>query len=286
MTRLESSASSPYPSETRPLARIWRSRWLPPALFVALFVAIWQVSAWRLDSSLLPFPIEVARFVWNELRLKTVGYYSVYYSFGLSLMRLAIGLAVTMVLGGILGGLMGMSRRFNALVNDFVVADLQMPFLVWALLWAIWTGFSFWTPIYTVVLASIPFVITNVAEGVRNVPKELVDMAQSYGVPRARVIRKVIFPSLIPFLLAGFRMALSLGWKSLALAELYGSDKGAGWMLRFWYDAQRITGLIGYALFFVAIAIVVDRVFLTWLTRRAFRWRAVESSTGMFTGRR
>jgi NitT/TauT family transport system permease protein len=265
---------------------MWHSRWLPPLLFVLLFLAIWQFAAWRMNSSLMPYPRDVGEFLFNELRLETVGYYSVYYSFGLSLMRLGIGLAITMAVGAALGAVMGMSPRFNALVKDFVVADLQMPFLVWALLFAIWTGFSFWTPIYTVVLASVPFVITNVAEGVRNVPKDLVDMARSYGVPRSRMIRKVVFPSLVPFMFAGFRMALSLGWKSLALAELYGADKGAGWMLRFWYDAHRMTGLIGYALCFVAIAIVIDRWFLAGLTRRAFRWRAAETSVGLLAQRR
>jgi ABC-type nitrate/sulfonate/bicarbonate transport system permease component len=283
MVEIDTINAAPQPSSSGAERRnslgqqIAHSRWIPPVVLLLVFAASWQTLSVRIDSSIFPSPLATASFMWDELRGVTTARDSVYYTFGVSLLRLTAGLIVSLVLGSVIGILMGVSKKTFATLNDFVVADLNMPFLVWALLWSMWLGFSFWTPLFTVVLASIPFVITNVAEGVRSVPRELVDMARSYGVPRLRTVRKVVVPSLVPFLFAASRYALSLGWKALVVAELFGSDRGAGWMLRHWYDSHKTVGLVGYAFFFALIAIFIDRVVLAALTKRAFRW---QGSTG------
>ena len=254
--------------------RGWRSnRLIPPLLFAALFLGGWYLAVATINTALLPNPAEVAVFIWNELRADTIAKHNVYQTFGISLVRHTAGLVIALVLGSLIGLLMGRSRRATAFLGDFVIADLNMPYLLWALLWSLWLGFSFWTPVFTIVLAAVPFVITNVAEGVRNVPRDLLDMATSYGVDRRRVIRHLVVPSLMPFLFAGFRYALSLGWKAVVIAELFGSDRGVGWMLKFWYDAHRITALVGYTFFFVVLAVLIDRVILVGLSRRVFRWQ-------------
>jgi NitT/TauT family transport system permease protein len=272
--QVPATAAAPELPPARSLRKgIWANRFVPPLLFVALFLTGWVAAVSTVETALLPNPAEVAVFIWDELRADTIAKHNVYQTFGISLVRLAAGLSIALVLGSVIGLLMGRSRRITAFLADFVIADLNMPYLLWALLWSLWLGFSFWTPVFTIVLASVPFVITNVAEGVRNVPRELVDMAKSYGVDRRTVVRHLIVPSLMPFLFAGFRYALSLGWKAVVIAELFGSDRGVGWMLKFWYDAHRITALVGYTFFFVVLAVLIDRFFLVWLGRRVFRWR-------------
>ena len=57
-----------------------------------------------------------------------------------------------------------------------------MPSLVWALIAAMWFGFGTTAPLVTVILAAVMFVVINIAEGVRNVPKDLLDMSTAYGV--------------------------------------------------------------------------------------------------------
>lgn len=271
------AAAPELPPERTPRKGIRTSRFVPPLLFLTIFLVGWVVAVANIPTALLPNPAEVAVFIFDELRADTIAKHNVYQTFGISLVRLAAGLVIAIVLGSLIGLLMGRSRRATALLGDFVIADLNMPYLLWALLWSLWLGFSFWTPVFTIVLASVPFVITNVAEGVRNVPRELVDMSASYGVNRRKVVRHVIVPSLMPFLFAGFRYALSLGWKAVVIAELFGSDRGVGWMLKFWYDAHRITALVGYTFFFVVLAVLIDRVFLVWLSRRVFRWQGTQT---------
>ncbi|MGZ5383936.1 MAG: ABC transporter permease, partial [Acidimicrobiia bacterium] len=120
---------------------------------------------------------------------------------------------------------------------------------------------------------AMPFVIINTFEGVRDVPRELSDMARAYNVPRNKVMRHVTIPSLMPFFFASLRYGLANGWKGLVLAEVFAATSGAGWNIKYWYDAHRAQGVIGYALFFILFALFVERVVLQKLSKRGLKWR-------------
>lgn len=237
------------------------------------FVAAWQLVVPLLPTDLVPTPSEVAVFMWNELRMDTVAPHTVYESFSLSFQRLAVGLFLAFAIGVPLGLLMGMRRWADWFLHDFVVVGLAMPSLVWALVAGMWFGFGDLAPVVTVTLAAVTFVVINVAEGVRNVPKELLDMGGAYGVGRYATIRHVIFPSLMPFFFAALRYGLANAWKGLVLAEVWASTEGAGWVIKFWYDAHRSQGIVGYALFFIIVAIFIERIVFGRLSGWVFRWR-------------
>jgi NitT/TauT family transport system permease protein len=211
--------------------------------------------------------------MWNELRMDTVAPHTVYESFGLSFQRLGVGLFLAFAIGVPLGLLMGLQKRAEHFLHDFVVVGLAMPSLVWALIAGMWFGFGDLAPVMTVVLAAVTFVIINIAEGVRNVPKDLLDMSSAYGVSRLAGIRHVILPSLMPFFFAALRYGLANAWKGLVLAEVWASTEGAGWVIKFWYDAHRSQGIIGYALFFIVVAVFIERVIFGRLSGYVFRWR-------------
>jgi ABC-type nitrate/sulfonate/bicarbonate transport system permease component len=246
---------------------------VPRFLAVMLFLGTWQVLAPHLSTALIPQPTDIAKTMVDELRGDTVAPATVYQSFAITLARLLVGLLIAMVLGTAIGVAMGVSRRIDAMLRDLVYGLLAMPYVVWALIAALWFGFTFKTPVIVVVLASIAFVITNVAEGVRAVPKDLVDMADSFSVSKQRILRQIILPSIMPFLFAAFRYALSLGWKALAVAEVFGASSGAGWVIRYWFDSRHMEGLFAYLGFFVIFALVMDFVVFKLIADRVFRWR-------------
>jgi NitT/TauT family transport system permease protein len=196
-----------------------------------------------------------------------------YETFGISLQRLAIGMVLAMIIGTIIGIAMGLSKGVDAFFNDWVVAILAMPNLAWALFCSLAFGFGDLGPIITVVLTGVPFVIINVREGVRNTPADLFDMARAFDVPRKRVIFNVLIPSLMPFLFAAARYAFALGWKGLVVAEVFGGQDGAGWTIKFWYDAHRAYGVVGYALLFVIFALIFEKFMFDQLSKRLFKWR-------------
>jgi ABC-type nitrate/sulfonate/bicarbonate transport system permease component len=257
----------------RSLRSLWGSTKTARVVSIVSFLVGWQVLIPLLPTALIPTPVEVGEFMWAELRADTLAPETVYQAFATSLRRLVIGFGLALLIGIPIGLLMGLFKRVENFLHDFVVVGLAMPSLVWALIAAMWFGFVERSSIITVILASVTFVIINVAEGVRAVPKDLLDMSKAYGTTDLHRVRHVVLPSLMPFLFASLRYGLANGWKGLVLAEIYASTSGAGWTIRFWYDARRAHGVIGYALFFMIFALLAERLVFRKLSDRVFRWR-------------
>jgi NitT/TauT family transport system permease protein len=256
-----------------PFWDVVRQRRFAPALAVLLFLVTWQVITPLLPTALIPLPLDVFRFMWDEIRGDTLARTNVWQAFAISLRRLGLGFAIAFLVGVPIGVLMGASRWIERMLRDLVLVGLAMPYLVWALLTASWFGLDSSAMTVTVVLAAVPFVIVNTVEGVRDVPRELSDMARSFRVTRRDVLRHVVLPSLMPFFFASLRYGLANGWKGLIVAEIFAATSGAGWNLQFWYDAHRAYAVVGYALFFVLFALFVEQVVFQKLSVRVFRWR-------------
>jgi ABC-type nitrate/sulfonate/bicarbonate transport system permease component len=253
--------------------RIIKSSRAARLLFPVAVLAIWQLSFAALESQIVPSPAEVVNFMWDEIRLDTLSRYTLYESFAISLARLAVGFLVALVAGTIIGLAMGLWKPIDYFLYDEVVIVLATPSLIWGLMTGLLFGFGNKAPIITVIAVAIPFVILNVREGVRNSPRELFDMSKSFRVSRFDTIRHVLIPSLLPFFFAALRYGFANGWKGLVLAEVFAASNGAGWTIRYWYDAHRGQGVIGYALFFILFALFIERGVFERLSGWVFRWR-------------
>jgi NitT/TauT family transport system permease protein len=269
--------------------RVLRSPKTARLLFPFAVLAVWYLIYYTIDSRIFPTPQDVVVFMWEEVTLTSgVRYSSVaenlYVQFAISLWRLTIGFFVAMILGTIIGLAMGISKSVDAFFHDWVMALLAMPALVWALFLGIALGFTNRGPIFAVILAGLPFVIINVREGVRNTPRELFDMARAFDVPQNKITRHVLMPSLLPFFFAAIRYAYAIGWKGLIITEVFASDRGMGWTIKFWYDANRAKGVIGYALFFIIFAMALEKLVFDPLAERAFKWRPQVDALAMAEG--
>lgn len=257
----------------------------PVAVLAFWYAAVGAVKAiWPFAVDVLPLPQEVLGAMWGEIidpfvdGINAPTRENLYATFGRSLFRLGAGFLIAMTIGTLLGLAMGLSKAVDAFFHDWVMAVLAMPALAWALFLSLMFGFGNTGPILTVILAGIPFVIVNVREGVRNTPRELFDMAKAFGVEGRRITRHVLIPAMMPFFFAAIRYAFSIGWKGLVISEVFGGQDGAGWTIKFYYDAHRAHGVVGYAFFFIIFALILERfVFEAW-SKRVFKWRPDASS--------
>jgi NitT/TauT family transport system permease protein len=282
------AATAPAPSQGR-LIRFIKSPTFARILFPFVVLGIWYFIYYTIDSRIFPSPQQVAVFMWEEITLTSGVRYSsvaenIYVQFAITLMRLTIGFFIALILGTIIGLAMGISKKVDAFFHDWVMGILAMPALVYALFLGIALGFTNIGPIIAVVIAGTPFVIINIREGVRNTPRELIDMARSFEVPQNKITRHVLLPSLMPFFFAAIRYAYAVGWKGLVITEVFASDRGMGWTIKFWYDAHRAHGVIGMALFFIIFALALEKLVFDPLANRAFKWRPKIDAVAMAEG--
>lgn len=262
------ATSRPRTSTGSRVLRVFRTPRAARITFPVLFLIAWQVIVPLIPSRILPMPAEVGEEMWTLLRDGTV-----VSAFSVSLSRLAVGFAFALVVGGVLGLAMGLFPRVEAMLHDFVVVGLTFPYLIWGLLAAMWFGFGQRGPILVVFVAALPYVMLNTAEGVRNVPKDLRDMASTYDVPRGRMMRNLVLPSLSPFFFASLRYGLANGWKGLVLAEVFSATSGAGYQIESFSDYGNFAGVVAIAVYFAIFSIIVERLVFGRLSSRVFRWR-------------
>ncbi|KAA0110405.1 ABC transporter permease [Mycolicibacterium sp. P9-22] len=191
----------------------------------------------------------------------------------ISMNRFLLGLAAALVVGAVIGVLMGLSRIADLAFSDLNAAALAIPAVIWALLTTMWFGFGWLTPVVTVFLSGVPFVVVNIAKATRAVPADLILMARAFGVSRTRVLREIVAPAVAGSTVAAVRFAIMSAWNGLLLAEWFGSTSGVGWRSRYWYDANQLDGFLAWVLVFILLLVIADLLILGPIERYATRWR-------------
>ena len=234
----------------------------------AFFIGIWDIASgtWISDSVLVP-PIAVVQEIGAIFQSGEL-----WFHLSSTLTKIAIGFVLSFLVGTIIG-LLTPNHWWEAFFGDFVTATMATPGLVYALVSGIIFGFSPIGPIFAIVLASFSYVTVNVAEGMRALPKDLVDMGTAFRVGDRRRLRHVVIPHLAPYLFTGVRYGFSTAWKVTVLTEVFAANVGIGFTLRVQYQLFSMNGLLAWIAIFFILMLFLEKVVLQLIEQRFFRWR-------------
>lgn len=101
-------------------------------------------------------------------------------------------------------------------------------------------------------------------------------MSTAFEVGRWKHFRHLTVPAVAGYIFAGLRFAIIIGWNGILLSEWFSGQAGVGFRTRYWFDANRYRGFVGWVIVFIVFIVLVDRVILNRLQARAFRWRDQE----------
>jgi len=189
-----------------------------------------------------------------------------------SLYTVFAGFAIASLVAVPLGLLCGMSKIFNIALNPLIqifkpvspLAWLPIVTLVVSSLYVTtddsWFEKSFLTSAITVTLCSLWPTLINTAVGVSSIDKDLINVGKVLRLNWATQIKKIIFPSALPYIFTGMRLSLGVGWMVLIAAEMLAQNPGLGKFV--WDEFQNgssnslarimvavfTIGLIGFAL--------------------------------------
>lgn len=254
-------------------------RFLRSDLFARLASYLFLLVAWQLVAlyeDRFPGPAEVFGFLWIEVtggRHGGIVRGEFFEHFAATLPRFSLGIAISMVLGVMTGVVIGGSKFAEALLKDTLLVLVALPAIIWAFLTQMWLGLGDDAVVITTFLSAFPFMAVNVVQGIQAIPRDLRRMSGAYHVSRYRRLRHMQIPAVTGYLFAGFRFAVIIGWNAVLLGEWFSASEGVGWRSRYWYDANRYKGFVGWVILFIAFIVLLDRLVLVRLQRRAFRWR-------------
>ncbi len=222
---------------------------LMPALFV-----LWEIAGrWHwIDTNLFPMPSMIARAIVDMAEMGQL-----WRDIFASLARVSIGFAIATVLGVTLGMVLG---RVKWLARPLMpVLELVRPIspIAWIPLAILWFGLGDKPAWFLICYGAFFPIFTNTYLGVTSIQPIHVQAAECMGVGRWLFVRKVLFPSALPYILAGMRIALGVGWMCVIAAELIAAQSGLGYMIqlaRNLLETEKvlagmiIIGMIGFAM--------------------------------------
>lgn len=261
------------------VARLLRSEVTARIAGYVFLLLVWQVLALYEDR--LPQPAETFGFLWIEISGGSHGGIvrgQFLEHFAATIPRFSLGIAISMLLGILTGVLIGGSKIAEALLKDTLLMLVALPAIIWAFLTQMWLGLGDDAVVITTFLSAFPFAAVNVVQGIQDVPRDLRRMSGSFHVSAYRRFRHLLLPAVTGYLFAGFRFAVIIGWNAVLLGEWFSSSEGVGYRARYWYDANRYKGFVAWVIVFIAFIVLLDRLVLVKLQRRAFRWRDAQRS--------
>ena len=232
---------------------------IPPLLGFALMVGLWALVAFKTGS--IPGPektwaaavkLFADPFYRNGPNDQGIGWNVL-----ASLQRVGIGFGFAAAIGIPMGFLLGrfsfMSRMFDPIIS------LLRPVspLAWLPIGLLVFKRADPAATWTIFICSIWPMILNTAQGVQRVPQDYLNVARVLGLPEFKVITKILFPAVLPYMLTGIRLSISTAWLVIVAAEMLTGGVGIGfWVWDEWNNlkvehiviAIFVIGIVGFAL--------------------------------------
>jgi len=184
-------------------------------LSVAVLVGLWHVGALLVGKDIiLPSPLRVLReFIAiapsPDFREAVAGTFA----------RGLEAFAISSLAGSVAGFAAGRSALVQAALSPLFTTIRATPVLALILLALLWFP-SGVVPVFAAFLMAFPVMAASAMEGARAAPKELLEMAALFKVPRRKILLEIRIPAAFPFFAAGARAALGLSWKVVVAGEV------------------------------------------------------------------
>ena len=241
---------------------VLRTRWLPPAVALAVFVGLWYlVSDVVLDADrrfLLPPPHAVVEVAF----LDPVNRAPLLRGLALSATVALVGFLIAAVLGVAIGTAMSQAQWVERSLYPYAVLLQCVPILALVPVIGFWFDFGLASRLIVTVLISIFPVISSTLFGLQSAERGQHELFTLHHANRLVRLRKLQLPAAMPAILTGFQVAATLAVVGSVVGDFFfkQGDAGIGVLI----DVYRAR-LLSEQLFGAALAASLLGVFAFWL---------------------
>lgn len=280
LSKSPTSAISQAPSQTTSSTstttvkprRVWLNKLtgfalqlLPQVLGIALLVLIWSILAEK--NSALPTPTATYQealkvfadpFYQNGPNDQGIGW-NIY----ASLKRVALGFGLAAMIGIPLGFMIGRFQFLAGMFNPIISLLKPVSPLAWLPIGLLVFKAAHPAAIWSIFICSIWPMIINTSIGVQRVPQDYLNVARVLDLSEWKIFTSILFPSVLPYMLTGVRLAIGTAWLVIVAAEMLTGGVGIGfWVWDEWNNlnvphiiiAIVVIGLVGLILEQILVA--------------------------------
>ncbi|MCS6765062.1 MAG: nitrate ABC transporter permease [Candidatus Protistobacter heckmanni] len=240
---------------------------LPGLLGSLVFLLVWQVIAREIPA--IPSPLKT----WNEAK---VIFSDPFYQNGpndqgigwnvlASLKRVGLGFGLAALIGIPSGFILGRFVFVNKMFSPIISLLRPVSPLAWLPLGLLLFKAANPAAIWAIFICSIWPMIINTAVGVTRVPQDYLNVARVLNLSEWKVMTKVLFPAVLPYMLTGVRLSISTAWLVIVAPEMLTGGTGIGfWVWDEWNNlkvehiviAIFVIGIVGLILEHILLALV------------------------------
>ena len=235
---------------------------------IVCLLALWEIFGRDINPVFGSYPSAIAVAFWELL--STGQLTSALYD---SLRSFLLGYGLAIVIGVPVGLVIGRFRTAEAAFGIFITAGYAMPLVALVPLLILWLGLGFAVKVAVVFLMSLFPICINTWLGVVAVPKTLIEVGKSFVAPDFVILRRIILPATLPYIMAGIRLAVGRAVVGMVIAEFFTTISGLGAVI-----INSANNFDTATMFVPIIILMVMAIGLNWLIgfveRRVAPWQA------------
>jgi NitT/TauT family transport system permease protein len=238
------------------------------AATAALVLLLWEAAARAglVAPQFLPSPSRVIAALWSMTKDQGLLWHA-----ALSLARVWIAFIIAALMAIPIGILMSSYRIIGAGLEPIIDFIRYLPVPALVPLSIIWFGVGEETKIFLLWLGTFFQLVLLVADDMRRVPHEYIEIAFTLGAKPRQVLSDVALHAMGPTLVDNLRITLGWCWTYLVIAEIVAADSGLGFVIwtarRYVKTPEVMAGVVAIGL----IGLITDQL-LRMLHRRMFRY--------------
>jgi ABC-type nitrate/sulfonate/bicarbonate transport system permease component len=240
---------------------------LMTSFLVIAIILLWEaaVRAFSIPPIVLPAPSAIAAHIYANFD-KLLGHtWTTTYEIGIGFTAgaaLGIAMALAMV-------------EFPALrgtIYPLVIGSQTIPKIAIAPLLIIWFGVGVLPKILIIALLALFPVLVNTASGLESTDRGHLDLLRSVDANKGQVYWHVRFPTALPHLFAGLKLAVTVSVIGAIVGEWVASTRGLGYLLLFYTQYLDIIG--AFAVLIVLVVLGVALFAAIAVIERAVSWES------------
>lgn len=235
-------------------------QWLLPPMFgLLMLLAAWSLIA--AQSQGLPGPIKTFHsavvlfshpFYVNGPNDQGIGW-----NILASLQRVGLGFGLAAIVGIPLGFMIGRFAFLNRMTAPVISLLRPVSPLAWLPIGLLVFKAANPAAIWVIFISAIWPMIINTAVGVSKVPQDYLNVAKVLNLSEWKIVTKILFPSVLPYMMTGVRLSIGVAWLVIVAAEMLTGGVGIGfWVWDEWNNlnvehiiiAIFVVGIVGLLL--------------------------------------
>ena len=194
-------------------------------LFI-FFIGGWIILSQNVSEIVFPHPWRVAEALYANLINGEL-----WKNFKVTFIEVLLGFAVGGVLGIGCGSLLAHSQRARNILMPYLVTTQAVPKFALAPIFVIWFGFGIVPKVIITALIAFFPLLENTIVGLNAYEQDALKLFKSLRASGWQIFIKLRFPSALPYIFAGLRVAMVFSIVGAIVAEYVGANVGLGAMI-------------------------------------------------------